>query len=837
MPACRLTNVNPPANCTTTFLRLTLAAYRYYYSAMPKQFFLSLIIFTMLTGSLGLARAQNMDSLINLQREADPQEKVYVHFDKNYYNPGETIWFKAYIFAGLDPSVSSKNFYAELLDENGNIIDRKTAPISGSGASASFDIPEKIAKPLLYFRAYTVGMLNSDTAFVFLKPISILIPAVAVAARPKESAAATIVFLPEGGDLVTGLSTVVAFKVAGTKETPLNASGIIKDNEGNKVSDFTTLLNGMGVFWITPLSGKTYAAVWKDENGKSYTTPLPTVKPHGVTLQIKDEGTSKRFVIQRTEEVTPSEKMLHMVATMNQHLVFSADINLSVKKSTTGLLPAKDLPSGILQITIFDQNYKPLAERVSFVNNHDYEFDADAFIPQKSLAKRGLNKAEVVITDTVAASFSISVTDADLNDSETFQDNIISHLLLTGDLRGKIVNPYYYFFSTSDSAAFHLDLVMLTHGWRRYNWSNVLAAKTPPQPWKESNYLSLAGQVAGAMPGGFAPSTMLTGIMKTIDSATSVINLPVNRKGQVFTDGMIFFDQAKFYFQFSDKKLQFDKGMLTVTNGLRNGYKIAALDSNNLPAVILPDPATIARNQKNNAAELRLAALRNMKAVELQNVTVTAKAKTPLQKMEEKYVSGMFSGGGRSFDVGSDPAAMASLSVFQYLQGRVAGLQINASQTPPTLSWRGGTPALFLNEMRADADLLGNTPMNDVALIKVYNPGESGVIATTGGGAIVVYTKKGGDVTSDSKGLDYLLLTGYSPIKQFYAPDYAVAATFNDAGDQRSTLYWNPLIVLDKGHRRFKFQFYNNDVTRRYRLVMEGINDEGKLFHVEKIVE
>ncbi|MES2776801.1 MAG: hypothetical protein V4722_21660 [Bacteroidota bacterium] len=805
---------------------------------MPKQFFTSLIIFIAFFSVGYYGHAQNMDSLITIQREADPQEKIYVHFDKNYYNPGETIWFKAYVFAGMDPSEASRNFYAELLDESGSIIDRKTAPVTGSSASGSFDLPEKLNKPLLYFRAYTVGMLNSDTAFVYLKPVSIIVPVVAVKATAKAITPPTIRFLPEGGDWVTGLNISMAFKVTGAKDMPVEATGFVKDNDGNKVADFATQLNGMGVFMISPLPGRTYTAVWKDETGKSYTTPMPPPKAQGIALQVKDDGTAnKRFTIQRTDDAPEPEKMLHLVATMNQHLVFSANINLTAKKSTAALLPVKDLPTGILQLTLFDQNYKPLAERICFVNNHDYEFDADAFVPQKNMGKRGLNKGEIVITDTLAANLSISITDADLNESETYDDNIISHLLLTGDLRGKIVNPYYYFFSTSDSAAFHLDLVMLTHGWRRYNWPQVLAGKVPAKRWPENNYLSLDGQVAGSMAGGFAPGTTLTGIMKTMDSVTTIVNLPVSRKGKVFSDGMIFYDHAKFYFQFSDKKMQFDKSMLTVTNGLRNGYKIAAIDTGSKAEAMLLDADIIARNIKNNAAEQRMIALRNMKAVELQNVTVTAKAKTPLQKMEEKYVSGMFNGDGRGFDLTSDPSAMASQSVFQYLQGRVAGLQINAAQNPPTLSWRGSSPGLFLNEMQADAQQIGNTPMSDIAYIKVFSPGQTGVLSNSAGGAIVVYTKKGEDRKSDAKGLDYLQLTGYSPVKEFYAPDYATSAAMNDVGDQRTTLYWNPYVVLNKARKRFKFQFYNNDVTKRYRLVVEGINDEGKLFHVEKLIQ
>src|SRR5215213_3001835 len=113
--------------------------------------------------------AQVIDSLMALQRKFDPQEKIYVQFDKNYYNPGETIWFKAYLFTGIDPSETSKNFYAELLDEQGNLLSQKTAPIVFSGANGSFDIDSAFTRPTVYFRAYTISMLNNDTGFLFNK--------------------------------------------------------------------------------------------------------------------------------------------------------------------------------------------------------------------------------------------------------------------------------------------------------------------------------------------------------------------------------------------------------------------------------------------------------------------------------------------------------------------------------------------------------------------------------------------------------------------------------------------------------------------------------------------
>src|SRR5690349_911123 len=88
--------------------------------------------------------AQTIDSMMNVYADRYPQEKIHLQFDKKIYNPGETIWFKAYIFSGPDPSVISKNFYAELTDEAGNILQRRTEPITGSSTAGTFDLPDNL---------------------------------------------------------------------------------------------------------------------------------------------------------------------------------------------------------------------------------------------------------------------------------------------------------------------------------------------------------------------------------------------------------------------------------------------------------------------------------------------------------------------------------------------------------------------------------------------------------------------------------------------------------------------------------------------------------------------
>ncbi|HTL10695.1 MAG TPA: hypothetical protein VL307_20620, partial [Chitinophagaceae bacterium] len=706
--------------------------------------------------------------------------------------------------------------------------------------AGSFGLAPTFSKSLIYFRAYTTAMLNGDTSFIYLKPLRVFTNTKPV--KLKQAPAVSISFLPEGGDMIAELPTVLAFKVTDANGLPINAKGIIKGSDGNKLGDFATVHNGMGWFHIEPKPGISYTAVWKDAAGKEYTTSLPAVKPQGVALQVSDGTDSKKFMIQRSDNVPEELKALRIIAYMNQQLVYYAKVNLSANNLTSGIIPTKQLPSGILQVAVFDKNFKPLAERVTFVNNHDYEFDADAWIPVLNKNKRGLNTLEVQVSDTFRSNLSLSVTDADLNVPQPNEDNIISHLLLTGDLRGKIANPYYYFFSTSDSAATYLDLVMLTNGWRRYNWDNVFAGKAPAEKIKESNYLSIDGKLIGVQAGRFGPDTKLNGILQTKDSAKSFISLPVSRNGEVQTDGLIFYDFAKLYFQFNDKKLVFDKSLLHVDNGLYKSPDQLALNEESRKTGMEIDSNLIARNTKNASEETKVAVMRARKEKEqvLQEVIVKGKVKSNEQKLDEKYASGMFSGGdARNFDVMNDPFAAGAQSIFTYLQGKVAGLQINTSGGTPSLSWRGGTPVFYLDEVQTDVNFVQNLNMNDVAYVKVFNPGATGVISSNGGGAIAIYTKKGADrtVNDKSKGLDYVQINGYSPVKEFYSPDYATASALNDLPDLRTTLYWAPYILLDKNKKRVKIQFYNNDITRRFRIVLEGINANDKFARVEKVIE
>jgi hypothetical protein len=222
----------------------------------------------------------------------------------------------------------------------------------------------------------------------------------------------------------------------------------------------------------------------------------------------------------------------------------------------------------------------------------------------------------------------------------------------------------------------------------------------------------------------------------------------------------------------------------------------------------------------------------------LDNVVIKAKTKTPIEVLDEKYASGLFSGGdGYQFDLVNDKFANATPNIFTYLQGKVAGLNINATGATPTLDWRGGSPLLFLDEVQSDASFLSSISVNDVAYIKVFRPpfyGASGGSA----GAIAIYTRRGSDAASTpGKGLASNSVSAYSAIRQFYSPNYSSFSKANEQKDLRTTLYWNPQVITTPLKNKVVLSFYNNDVSKSFRVVIEGMSRDGRMVHIEQVME
>jgi hypothetical protein len=503
-----------------------------------------------------------------------------------------------------------------------------------------------------------------------------------------------------------------------------------------------------------------------------------------------------------------------------------------------GNIPTQQLPTGILQITLFDINQSPLAERVCFINNENYSFDGNINMSAKSLLKRGRNVVDLEFSDTLKTNMSLAITDAEVDGNRPWDDNIISRLLLTGDIHGYVKDPYYYFRNNSDSVTRQLDLVMLTHGWRRFKWDDLAKGKTPVIKYPIQNYLSLNAEVLGVVTSRISKDESLNVIFQNKDSATNMLTVPYVNNGKFSLSGLIYFDTARAYYQFNtNRNLSYESAVI-FKSGLFTSAKKLRPFSMTLP-VWSPDDSSLIR--KNRQVFVEIARLHNLdkKVQNLQAVTVIKRVKSDKERLDEQYSSGLFSGGNAMiFDIMDDKTSYGALDILNYLQGRVAGLQINATGPTPSLLWRGSTPNLYLNEMPVDVNTIKTIPISQVAMVKVFSPGAATGMSDGSGGVIAVYTKKGGDKVIDPsiKGLELARVPGYNGIREFYSPDYLINPE-KETDDIRTTLYWNPNLIGGKGKTKFSIPFYNSDVTHHIRIILEGYNEEGKLIRMEKAID
>jgi hypothetical protein len=770
--------------------------------------------------------AQKADSLHIAYKPPVNQEKIYIHYDKVNYLPGDTLRFKAYLFTGTTRSRTSTNFYLELCNDKGTIISRVIAPILESTASGSVVLPVDSNYTRLYCRAYTAAMLQ-NTDFVYTKELSVL--NLKPIEADGENLPAIISFLPEGGDWVEGVPSLMAFKVTDAFGLPIQATGYIKFNS-DTITRFSTLHDGMGAFTILPHQGQKYTAVWTSDQGKQYNTPLPEFKPAGVVLHIADVPAGKKFFVLRSAELNEENKLLTLTASSNGRVFYQSNIDFSQYEGVNGTIPTKGLPSGIISIYVSNKQHKPLAERVAFVNNHNYAFNVDTALTVNN-AKRSLNQIKISVKDTLRTNFSLSVTDAELDAPLAYQDNIISHLLLTGDLRGKIVNPYYYFAEQTVPAAKALDLVMLTNGWRKYTSDTIKNLKNIVS----HNYISLDGKFKGAGRSFFTDKPLVNVIVQAADSSSVLLPVNINSDGTYFKDGLIFYGDARLFFKFTDKYLKSKALNIIAKNGL--------LDSVKLP---VPEAQILNRLPKNEAAStissVRITNYMNRKTYMLKEVVIKDRQESDIEKLDKKLTSGLFAGGVnfKSIIISKDPNRIHYISLFQYLRAKIPGIKVyNSESVYAYATWSydisGELPVTFyLNNWRCAPGDISMLNIEEFEYLKIYGPTEGAPFAARGA-VVAVYTKMGKGVSESMDNSQSITLHGYTPVKEFYSPDYATIVNTHTQPDLRTTLYWNPNIITNKTTPEQTIKFYNNDVTRRFKIVLEGMNDDGKLIHMEKI--
>jgi hypothetical protein len=794
---------------------------------MSSKSFLLMLVGTVY--AIGTLQAQAIETLLKEYDIKIPQEKIYIHFDNSLYTPGQTIWYKAYVLKGNEPSDLSKNLYIDWFDEKGKFVDRLVAPIVGSTASGSFSIPAKYSGTQLQVLAYTRWMLNLDSAFLFHKNIPVAQTPV-IGNTGMVTSATTLRFFPEGGDLVENISSTIAFKAQKQGGMPCDISGIILDKNGKRVTSFASVHNGMGKLVFTPLSGEVYTAEWTDVGGNKHLTILPSAKTEGIQLSINAKSPDPEFFIERQANTGLRFIKGSIVAQMNRRVVFRAGFDLSIKTKLNSSIPINNLPSGILQVTVFDSMHVPLAERIVYVNNDNYLLPVNLHTDTVNLSKRGKNVYEIDVPDSVTASLSLAVTDGETKaDSST---NIVSQFLLSGEIKGYVHEPAFYFSSPTGSSREGLDLVMLTNGWRRFNWTDVWNAKTPELAYTpDSNYLSINGTVEGLNEKQIQKAGTLNMILVTKQQGKHFLFTPLKKEGAFAEKDLFLYGTTQIFYKINNTMLTGNKHV-TIRNSFLpfdNARRIEMFQP------VIPNVEALARikmidQQQNSQDSIK-------SKTTLQDVTVTTKFRTRLEQLDEKYATGPYSGHSSAiyeFNLIDDSTGNTRTSLMTYLENKMRAFQ----SQPPRLA--GKFIVFLLNEETVSSSEVSRISVAEVAYVKAFPSFRTPTLSVPTPGVIVIYTKKGKELGMNSAGIgemNSVFIEGYSPVKEFYLPENGELPMNGMIPDLRRTLYWKPNILVNSTDRKIRIAFTNNDISSSLRIVLEGFAADGRLIHINKLLQ
>jgi len=440
----------------------------------------SLAVIMLFSAACSAQALNDIQGSFNNYKQGALQEKVFVHTDKGSYLTGEIVWFKVYVVNGVNnqPLGLSKVVYVDVLDDSQNpLLQAKIALHNGKG-SGSLYIPVTASTGNYRFRAYTNWMKNFSPDYFFDKKITIVNPSRSpVAIAKANNAAYDIQFFPEGGNLVAGINGKVAFKAVGADGKGVDLTGAVIGDKNDTVVKFKSLKFGMGHFSFTPAANIRYKAVIKLGSGSPVTKDLPAVNNQGYVMQLADNG-SNQLQVTVNSNSTSSDGQVYLFAHTRQLVKVAKAAALSNGVASFSI-DKSALDDGISHVTVFSGDKQPVCERLYFKRpSKKLVIDAAADKPQYA----GRKKVNISVAakdqagKPLGADLSMSVYRLDGFQTQE-QGDIASYFWLSSDLRGSIESPEYYIKTNTAEADEAADNLMLTQGWRRFQWTDVLKNK------------------------------------------------------------------------------------------------------------------------------------------------------------------------------------------------------------------------------------------------------------------------------------------------------------------------------------------------------------------------
>ena len=760
--------------------------------------------------------------------KAYPQQKVFLHTDKATYRGGNTLWFKAYLVNALShfPDTISTNLYVEVISPFHTRVQIKRIQLFRGFGAGDFTLSDTLPEGLYQLRAYTSWMLNFDQAFQFRRNFQLINPAYSRHISPREARGnkreignmprfeedIDLQFMPEGGYLVEGIESVVAFKAINRLGKGVDIDGIITDDRGNTVVPFTSYYKGIGTFLLKPEKGVRYFAHTQD-GGKMHKTALPLPLETGLVMHAdsREQVISVTIASNAPATVDPSAREIIVTGQTGGGIYFHKTVKLD--NNTAELkIPERVFPSGIMQLTAFSGRGVPLAERLVFVGMREemkIRFMAsDTFTREGKMILLEINTRSAD-GRPVPTDFSLSVTrEMNLGRNEN-KDNICSNLFLTSDLKGFVEDPLEYFKPGSPEALKAVDNLMLTQGWRRFDWSSLLAGNYPEIRYFEERGISVYGKITHDFFN--IPLRNCKVQLSVMDEYNDVFTQQTSKDGVFLFENMVYYDTMNVKIEAwrpSGRKnlviLVPDDGFTEVT-GQQGDYSL------------------ITQSERDNRE------YRQKRADEYKKAT--AEEQERLKEERNSEISGFY--GEPDNVIRSEELSRGYPNVFEALKGKVPGMQIYGNRViiRGINTLFGSTQPLFLLDGIPvhDAGVIQSIPVEDIDRVEILKGPSTSMYGSRGAnGVVAVYTKRGRFML---RGVIEFEMLGYSAPRVFYEPKYKPGAEPED----NYTVYWDP-VVRTNAAGKARVLFSKPEIGGNYRFDLQGISYSGHAAFVDTVI-
>lgn len=683
-----------------------------------------------------------------------------------------------------------------------------------------FFIGQKLVTGRYQLRAYTSWMRNFDEEYFFQKEITVINPFVSIPGQDSAMVSENCTFYPEGGDLVYGIESKVAFKVVDKSGKGINASGELRNRKGEVLANLKTEFNGIGTFSIEPTQGKEYSVRIDDGVGEPYEVELPEIKSEGLTMSVLHYPKDKRYDIKVSGHGIEDNR-IYLLVQGRGILNYSRMQSLNDQR-TKFEISEDQLSEGVNQMTLFDSKFEPQAERLIFKYP---EGSNDINIKTSKTEYSSREKVSIDMNynlsrgDVEDINLSLSVyryyKDLDLE-----QNRITASLMLDSDLKGRIETPDYYFAEISNLTKAHLDNLMMTQGWRRFKWKDVLEDNQR----KVSYYPELAGPIlsGSSRPGNTNLKAIFPGkipelLTSSIDGDGSFhIQLPYNAP----SGDMLFYTNGD------------DLGSIELSPSFHSIRKAASpvflVNKSTKPFIenystdVQISKVYQKYSQINGHSNKTLSAAREFPFYGQPDYTYNLDDYTRFKTMNEvfveyiKYFRERVIDGRKSiyvWDMYMNLYSMSSSTFFHQ----------------PALTMIDGVPVDDLNLILDLNPLIVESI--DIVARKFIAEDQSfaGVVN------FITYNGDFGGLPLPDKVIRKLY-NGLEASRQFYSPIYDDTIDLSRIPDYRKLLIWEPDVTLNS-QKENSIEFFTSDVEGMYRIEVNGISESGTPVYGNAVLE